>query len=301
MNILGLAHQSRAELVQSLKSSSGDYTYTVPELFGESLDGTARLFGLQREEIAFVRQEYGVNLSLKRRIRQIGGEASAGYTFKASRNRESSLSTQATDDRQLNVASVDFGLTGDRRDNPLRPRRGYHWSTQVETAHPTLGSQSTYQKFEVAGAYHTGWGEGRWIHVGLSHGVVTTFGSDGTTLPVNERFYPGGDNSIRGYQRGEASPRDAEGFFIGAKSYLLGNLEFEQAVTPTWSVVLFADALGTAEALRNYPYGETLYAAGLGIRYQTLIGPIRLEYGRNISPRTGDPSGTWHFSIGYPF
>ena len=301
MNIFGLAHQSRAELVQSLKSSSGDYTYTVPELFGESLDGTARLFGLQREEIAFVRQEYGVNLSLKRRIRQLGGEASAGYTFKASRNSESSLSTQATDDRQLNVASVDFSLTGDRRDNPLRPRRGYHWLTQVETAHPVLGSQSTYQRFEVAGAYHTGWGEGRWIHIGLSHGVVTTFGSDGTTLPVNERFYPGGDNSIRGYQRGEAAPRDAEGLFIGAKSYLLGNFEFEQAVTPNWSVVAFADALGTAETLRNYPYGETLYAAGLGIRYQTLIGPVRLEYGRNINPRSGDPSGTWHFSIGYPF
>ena len=48
MNILGSAHQSRLELVQSMKSTSGDYTYTVPELFGESLDGTARLFGLQR-------------------------------------------------------------------------------------------------------------------------------------------------------------------------------------------------------------------------------------------------------------
>jgi len=301
MNIFGSAHQSRLELVQSVKSTSGDYIYTVPELFGESLDGTARLFGLQRKEISFLRQEYGVNLSLKRPVAFLRGEAAAGYTFQALRNKRNSLSTQATDERQLNVASVNLGLTGDQRDNPLRPRRGYHWSLQLEAADPKLGGQSTYQRAEVAGAFHTGWGEGRWIHVGLSHGAITTYGSDGTTLPVNKRFFPGGDNSIRGYRRGEAAPRGPDGLFIGAKSYLLFNLELEQALTPNWSVVVFGDALGAAEALRDYPFRDKLYAAGLGLRYQTLIGPVRLEYGRNITPRPGDPSGTVHFSIGYPF
>ena len=301
MNILGFAHQSRLELVHSLKSTSGDFQYTVPELFGESLDGTARLFGLQRREIAFLRQEFGVNMSLKRPVRQISGEVFVGYTFGAYRNRRNSLSTQATDDRQLNVASVNFGLSGDRRDNALRPRRGYRWSAQIESAEPRLGGQSTYQRLELASAYHTGWGEGRWIHLGLSHAVVTTFGSDGTTLPVNKRFYPGGDNTIRGYQQGEAAPRGADGFFIGAKTYLLGNLELEQAITPNWSLVAFGDAIGIAAALRDYPFDEVLYSAGLGVRYQTLIGPVRLEYGRNINRRPGDPPGTLHFSIGYPF
>ncbi len=301
MNIFGLAHQSRLELVQSMKSTSGDYRYTVPELFGESLDGTARLFGLQREEIAFLRQEFGAEVSMRRRMPQIDGEAMAGYTFKALRNRDNSLATQATDERQINVASMTFALTGDRRDNPLRPRRGFHWSTQVEAAAPVLGSEATYQRYEVAGAYHTSWGEGRWVHFGMSQGLITTFGSTDSTLPVNTRFYPGGDNSIRGYQRGEAAPRGADGLFIGAKSFMLLNLELEQAVTTTWSVVAFVDALGTAVALRDLPFDERLYSAGLGLRYQTIIGPLRLEYGRNINPRPSDPSGTWHFSIGFPF
>lgn len=302
MNIFGLAHQSRVELVQSLKSSSGDYTYTVPEVFGDSLDGTARLFGLRRREIAFLRQEFGVTLSLKRNLRAIGGEAVVGYTFGSFAAPSNSLSTQATDARQVNVASVNLGLTGDRRDNPLRPRHGYRWTSQVEAADPKLGGQTTYQRFEASGAYHTGWGEGRWIHAGLTHGVVTTFGAQpGDTLPVNKRFYPGGDNSIRGYQRGEAAPRGVGGLFIGAKSYVLGNLELEQALTPNWSVVAFGDAVGTAVSLRGYPFSERLYSAGLGVRYQTLIGPIRVEYGRNINPRPDDPSGTWQFSIGYPF
>jgi outer membrane translocation and assembly module TamA len=118
---------------------------------------------------------------------------------------------------------------------------------------------------------------------------------------VNKRFYPGGDNSIRGYQRGEAAPRAADGSFIGAKAYLLANLEIEQAMAPNWSIVAFGDALGIAPSLADYPFDERLYSAGLGVRYQTLIGPVRLEYGRNINPRPQDPSGTWHLSIGYPF
>lgn len=302
MNIFGLAHQSRLELVQSMKSTSLDYRYTVPELFGESLDGTARLFGLQREEIAFLRQEYGVDISMKRRVWQIpGGEASVGYTYGAFRNRENALATEATDERQINVAAVTFGLAGDRRDNPLRPRHGYHWSTQLEAAAPQLGGEATYQRFEISGAYHTGWGDAKWIHVGLSQGVITTLGSDDRTLPVNKRFFPGGDNSIRGYQRGEAAPRAADGSFIGAKTYVLLNLELERALTPSWSVVAFADALGTAVALRDLPFEERRYSVGLGVRYNTLIGPVRLEYGRNINRRPNDPSGTWHVSIGYPF
>lgn len=301
MNIFGLAHQSRLELVQSMKSTSGEYSYTVPELFGESLDGTARLFGLVREEIAFTRQEFGLNLALRRPVRWIGGDAKAGYTLQALRNRRNSLSTQFTDDRQVLVASVNLGLFGDTRDNPLRPRRGYHWSTQLEAADPMFGGEATYQRFESGGAYHTSWGDGRWIHVGLSQGIITTGGSDDSSLPVNKRFYPGGDNSIRGYQKGEAAPRGSDDRFIGAKAFLLLNLEFEQSLTPTWSAVAFVDALGTAVSLRELPFDERLYSVGLGLRYQTLIGPIRLEYGRNVNRRPADPSGTWHFSIGYPF
>ena len=153
----------------------------------------------------------------------------------------------------------------------------------------------------MGGAYHTGWGRSRWVHLGLTHGVITTLGTDDRTLPVNKRFFPGGDNSIRGYQRGEAAPRGADGLFVGAKTYALLNLELEQALTPNWSLVAFCDALGAAIALRDYPFQERLYTAGLGVRYQTLIGPLRLEYGRNLNPRAGDPPGTWQLSMGYPF
>jgi outer membrane protein assembly complex protein YaeT len=301
VNLFGLAQQSRLELVQSMKSTSGDYTYSVPELFGASIDGAARLFALQRQEVAFLLQEYGASFTLRRLIPWLRAEGTAGYTFQVLRNKDDELATQTTDKTQLNVASVDFGLNGEHRDNPLRPRRGYRWFTQVELAARSLGGTAQYQRLILGAAYHTPWGEGRWIHVGVTHGVITTLGTTDATLPVSIRFYPGGDNSIRGYQNGEAAPRGADGLFVGAKSYVLLNFELEQALTPNWSVVALADALGEAAQLRDYPFDERLYTAGLGVRYQTLIGPIRVEYGRNLNPRAGDPHGTWLISFGYPF
>jgi outer membrane protein assembly complex protein YaeT len=301
MNLFGRAHQTRFELVQSMKSTRGEYRYTVPELFGETIDGTARVFGLQREELAFLRQEYGANLTLKRQVPWIGAEGTAGYTFQALKNRDNELTTRTADEKQVNVGSVDFGLTRDRRDSPLNPHRGYRWFGQVEAASRGLGGRVNYERFELGGAYHFSLGRWQYVHVGLMHGVLTTFGTNDVTVPVNKRFFPGGDSSIRGYQDGEAAPRGDDGRFIGAKTYTLLNIEYEQVIAESWSLVVFSDSLGSAAKLADYPFAERLYSVGLGLRYQTIVGPIRLEYGRNLNPRPEDPRGTLHLSIGFPF
>jgi outer membrane translocation and assembly module TamA len=56
-----------------------------------------------------------------------------------------------------------------------------------------------------------------------------------------------------------------------------------------------------AEQRRNYPFSEWLDAVGGGLRWNTVIGPVRLEYGHNLNPCPLDPSGTIHFSFGFPF
>ena len=300
-NLWGRAHQSRLLLLQSFKSSRGEYSYTMPELFGESLDATARVFGLQRQETSFLRKEFGGTFSVTTPVRALGANATLGYTFQSLRNEDNTLETQSADETQVNAASIDLSLVRDRRDNPLRPRRGYRSYLRVETASRFLGGSVDYQRIEFGGSYHARWGRGRWIHLGLNHGVLTTVGGDDLDLPVNKRFFPGGDNSIRGYQEGEAAPFGPEGKFVGAKTYLLLNVELEQALTSKWSVVLFGDGLGTAARLADYPFDDHLYAVGLGLRYQTIIGPLRIEYGRNLNPRPSDPTGSLLFSVGFPF
>ncbi|MFT3869352.1 MAG: BamA/TamA family outer membrane protein [Nibricoccus sp.] len=301
MNLFGRAHQSRFELVQSMKGTRGEYAYTVPELFGETIDGTSRVFGLQREELSFLRQEFGVNVTLKRQLPWLRAEGTAGYTLQTLKNLDNELTTRTADDKNVNVGSIELGITRDKRDSPLRPRRGYRWFGHVEAANQAFGGEVNYERSELGGAYHFSIGQWQFMHVALTHGVLTTYGKSDETIPVNKRFFPGGDSSIRGYQEGEAAPRGDDGRFIGAKTYTLLNLEYEQVLTEDWSAVLFFDGLGSAARLADYPFDERLYSIGIGIRYQTLVGPIRLEYGRNVKPRTGDPSGTIHLSIGFPF
>ncbi len=300
-NVLGRAHTSSLKLVQSMKGTQGEHLYTVPEIFGTTIDGSARVFGLRREELSFVRQEFGATVSLLWPLGRYG-ILTTGYTFRRLRSTNNELATRGQDEIEANAASVDVGWLLDRRDNPLTPRHGYKLFAQVEEASRYLGGQVDYQRLLLDASYHTSWGRGRWIHLGVTHGLITTLGSeDDRDLPVNVRYFPGGDGSIRGYRRGEAAPRAANGQFVGAKTYLQLNAELEQALTGHFSIVAFADALGTAAELADYPFNDRLYSVGLGLRYNTLIGPLRLEYGRNLNPRPLDPKGTLQISLGFPF
>lgn len=301
-NLWGRAHTDSLQVVQSMKSSRGTYTYTVPELFGSTLDGSARLFGLHREDLAFTRDEFGANVSMQWPWRALRAQLTTGYTLQRFRITHNDLATEPTDLDRVNASSINFGIVRDRRDNPLLPHRGTKVFAQIDWASRRLGGDVDYQRLRLGGSYHTGWGRGRWIHVGLVHGVVLTQGAkDDRDLPVNVRFFPGGDGSIRGYNDGEAAPRALNGQFIGAKSHVQLNIELEQALTSRWSVVVFGDALGIAARVADYPFSEKLYSVGLGVRYRTPIGPVRLEYGHNLNPRSLDPSGTVQLSIGVPF
>lgn len=81
----------------------------------------------------------------------------------------------------------------------------------------------------------------------------------------------------------------------------MGSVELEQALTPKWSLGLFSDSLGFAHSIDHYPFDTGLYSVGGALRWRTLVGPMRLEYGYNLNPRPGDPKGTLQFSIGFPF
>lgn len=302
-NLWGMAHQLRVEAVGSLKSLRGDAVYTVPELFGEAIDGSLRLFGLDRQELSFQRREYGATVALnRRRVPWINAEGTVSYTFQDLSSSESDLATRAVDVARTTSASVTWTLNRDRRDNALNPRRGYRWFGQLEVADEALGGQSGFQRLEFGYSWHRALSDATWLHFGASYGLVLTLGqANDADLPVNKRFFPGGENSLRGMQVGEAAPRDPTGAFVGAKEFGLLNLELEQALTRRLSAVVFWDELAATARLEDPAWGDPLHTVGAGLRYQTLIGPVRLEYGHNLNPRPGDPSGTLHFSLGFPF
>ncbi|GAB5562215.1 MAG: hypothetical protein SynsKO_38620 [Synoicihabitans sp.] len=302
-NLFRRSHRLRLEATASLRSQRGDLLYTVPDFAGELIDGSVRFFGLDREEFAFQRQEYGTTVALSRQdLPWIEADGAVSYTFQNLAGRDNELASRSTDQIESRSASLMFTLNRDRRDNQLSPSAGYRWFGQVEVADSALGGEVGYQRVELGASWHHPLSETHGLSLGLSHGTVWTLGrANDLNLPVNKRFFPGGEHSFRGVPDGEGSPVDSTGEYVGAKSFMIVNLEFEQALTARFSAVLFCDLLAATARLSDSPWDEALYTAGAGLRYDTIIGPVRLEYGRMLNPRAVDPSGTWHFSIGFPF
>jgi len=300
-NLWGLAHNSELKLVQSFKSSSGDYTYTIPEFLGEDVDVFATASALRREEISFVRVEYGGGFGARRYFQPWSTDVSLRYNYGILQATEQSANFVQEGAQSPTVGEVILDVRHDRRDNPLYPRRGYELLGNVEMATEYLGGDVNFQRVELGGSYHVPLNDSEWIHLGLRHGFAIASGSTSNNLPFTRRFFPGGQDSVRGYPEGGASPRNAEHKIVGAETYLTGNVEFEQGITPKWSVVMFVDGVEFAERVKDYPGDAQLFSAGGGLRWKTIIGPVRLEYGYNLNPRPRDPIGTLQFSLGFPF
>jgi outer membrane protein insertion porin family len=300
-NIWGLGHRDRLKVIQSFKASSGEFTYTIPEFVLPDVDLFFDGFGLRREELSFLRVEYGGGFGGHRFFKDYATDLSMRYNYQILNAFEVPGIIAAEGGTNTAVGSIITDIKHDRRDNPLYPRHGYRVFANLEIASDYLGGEANYQRFELWTSWHLPLGGGRYLGLGLSHGVVLTIGSPGQDLPFNRRFFPGGENSIRGYTEGEASPRNAAGQLVGAETYTLGTVEIEQALTPNWSFVVFSDSLGFAEHAENYPFDSGLYSAGGGLRWKTIIGPVRFEYGHNLNPRPHDPDGTFQFSLGFPF
>jgi len=301
-NLFGLAHDLRVRAVQSFKASKGDLFYTVPEVFGENVNLFLQGSGLRREEVSFTREEYGGSMGIQKRLVPIQTDFTLRYVYEFLNALDlGSTSTNQTGVQEAKAAAFVLELHRDRLDNPLLPRRGLKLFSKLEIASASLGGNVDYQRLLLGASYHLDLNGGRLLHLGVTHGVSFTLGSTADQLPFNKRFFPGGENSVRGYQEGQASPVDADGNQLGAETYTQANVEFEQLITKNWSVVTFFDAVGFAQRRAGYPWDTGLYSVGGGLRWRSFIGPVRLEYGHNLNPRRHDPAGTLHFSIGFPF
>ena len=300
-NLWGSAHLARLRAIQSFKSTSGDFLYTMPQFIGEEVDLFLNGFGLVRKEIDFTRREYGGGAGGLKHFPAISSDLSMRYNYQVLRAFDVPPAAALRSVQNPGVGAIITDFRHDLRDSPIYPTRGYKLFMTVEYASQYLAGDVNYERFEIAGSFHHGLGGGRVISVGVSHGLISAAGSAAEDIPFNKRFFPGGEYSIRGYQEGEAAPRDPQGHIVGAESYLFGSVDLEQALTPKLGLVAFFDAVGFARDFADYPVNEALYSVGGGLRWKSIVGPVRLEYGYNLNPRKFDPVGTLHFSLGFPF
>ncbi|MGE0237334.1 MAG: autotransporter assembly complex family protein [Parvibaculaceae bacterium] len=198
------------------------------------------------------------------------------------------------------VAGIPIDVIYDSTDSLLDPTEGMRANARIEPfvflgeagAGPVLakGSLSAYQALDD---------RDRFIIAGRVAGG-SLIGADITDVPPARRFYAGGGGSIRGYEYQSVSPRTGKGDLIGGLSYFEASAELRVRVTDTIGVVPFFD-MGAAFADEWPDFSGLQYAAGLGLRYYTAIGPIRLDAAIPLNPRDDDDGYGIYVSIGQAF
>lgn len=171
------------------------------------------------------------------------------------------------------AVSFPMSLVWNNQKEPLDPQRGFIARALVT---PYFGTED-FQRIELAYVDRLFWGarDGGSLAGRVKLGSLQ--GADRAAVPATERFYAGGGGSLRGYGFQEASPIDPfTGDNLGGASIAEFNVELRQHVTDALELAIFSDFGGAFED--NLPTFENmLYAAGLGIRYHTPIGPIRVD------------------------
>ncbi|MBI2458654.1 MAG: outer membrane protein assembly factor BamA [candidate division NC10 bacterium] len=274
MEVRGFENQTRFRTNQGFNQSSRGLSLTVGHLLVEEVFGAAT-YTYQRVHIKDV--EDSAPSLVKRQAAESGGVS--------------------------NTSSLAFALTRDTRDSFSEPTRGLRARAAFEYAGGFLDADNNFTKYSLElSQYWPLW----WKFVGHVRGNVAygeSFG-DTPTLPVQERFFLGGVGSIRGFRNFTISPRETEGgdgITGGNKAFFINN----EVLFPLYEALkmrglVFVDLGNVFDERGNFEW-SVKRSAGLGIRFTSPIGAIRLEYGFNLAPEKGERAQVLHFSAGTAF
>ena len=234
---------------------------------------------------------------------------------------------------QVALSMVSLSMFRDTRNDPIDPDRGTFLSADNSLAARSLGSEVGFLKtYLQASAFRRLPATRRMVArmrgvVGLAHGferLVDQVDQDGNPvlgpdgrpvtvlvadLPASERFFAGGDTSVRGFsldRLGTEATITPSGFPTGGNGLIVLNGELLVNIWRALDVVGFVDGGNVFPRISDLDVTDLRAAAGFGIRYRSPVGPVRIDLGFNLDPRelvpgTLERRAVWHVTLGQAF
>lgn len=204
------------------------------------------------------------------------------------------------DDGKFNLSYLLFSMKYDKRDNILNPKDGFAFSLEYKLANKILLSDAEFQTISLrANAIFPFYDD---FNFSLNNYTGASFAyNDTTQVPISQRFYLGGINSIRGFKENSLGPRGEDGSVIGGDIIFSNNAELNYFLLENFSVHTFLDFGNVFLRDLDNSSNELRYSTGLGARFNLPIGPIGLDIAFPINPKHDEDSWRLHFSIGTGF
>jgi outer membrane protein insertion porin family len=300
-NLFGLGQRLRVGGKVSTKSWGTDATWTEPSLFGSDTALTVSGFLRERREPSFTDISDGVTTAFSRPLFE-STQGRVGYSFESRDARDVNASIVGTSAQSFEIGSVFAELVYDDRDSPLFPSDGSRYQARYERAGDFFGGSINLSRITLAASWHVPLPAEHWT-IGASYEAGLVWSLDDRELPVQERFFNGGNDSVRSFREAQLGPKNIDGVSVGGEFRNIISVEMRFPIFRALQGAVFADAGNVGLSVHDFGFSSLRYGLGAGLRLALPIGPLRVDYGHNPDPnrQLGERNGTLHVSVGLPF
>ncbi len=300
-NLFGRGQQLKAQGILGSISHRYRISFTEPYLFDRPLAMGIDAYNWERQYSEYDRKNWGGVFRLSHPLRWKYTRLFGSYRFE--NVKLSGLSPYSSPilieaKRIHNTSATAYTVRRDSRDSLFAPTKGSDNSFSLEFA--GLGGDTAFLRYIV----ESGWFFPlRWSTVGVIHARAGYMqGLPWGALPAYEKFYLGGIDSIRGFKYAELSPRDpVTNERIGGDRFVQLNVEYRFPLYQKLGLMgtLFFDAGNVYGAYWVPPVLRP--TVGAGFRWFSPMGPLRVEWGYNLSKKPWERSSAWEFTMGGQF
>ncbi len=300
-NLFGTGKVLEVSGTISATSSKYQLSLTEPWLFDKPLSAGFDIYNTEREYPDFTMEKKGFQLRFGFPLykRYTKGVITYKYEQADVTDVDKTASLVIRDQEgSSTISSVQFFARHDTRNDAYFPTEGETVTFSVEYA--GLGADTIYTKYEGSAIkffpmpYQTIFA----AKAMMGH-VATSYGND---VPLYEKYFLGGISSIRGFETRKVGPRDDDtGEYIGGATAAVLNLEvlFPLFGQKSMRGVVFYDIGNAFDS--SIDLNDLRSGVGLGVRWFSPVGPIRLEWGYNLDQRDDEDTAQWEFGIGTSF
>jgi len=181
-----------------------------------------------------------------------------------------------------NLVMPGISFTRGEYDDPIHTRRGWFGFVDVHGADTKAFSTATF--LQLHGIARAAYPFGTRLTLFARAEMGASFTPDFQNLPPSQRFFAGGDQSVRGYAYQSIGPKDANGDVVGGKYLSVFSIEPDIRILQNWSIAAFYDLGGVADR----PAPKLMGGVGAGVRYRAPFGEVKIDLAH---PLTGDETG----------
>ncbi len=276
-------------------------TYRRNNFEGRDRVLTAQVSASHTQRLAYTANTFSLSGSLERQTNIFFQKAwvwSLGAELVRSDERDVIAATGQPRRQTYYIAALPLSLTYDGSDDLLNPTRGFRLGGRLSPELSLLGQAFAYARTQIDASAYTPLSD-RIVLAGRVR-LGTIVGAPRDAIAPSRRFYAGGGASVRGYGYQAIGPRDPNNDPIGGRSLTEFSIETRFKVWGNFGIVPFFDG-GNIYTSPLPRFTALRYGAGLGVRYYSNFGPIRLDVGTPINPQKGDSRLAVYVSLGQAF